>query len=392
LGSIWQRSDGRFADGVIDAPQKRADTERLISGILAKTPDDATVYLAGSLTAGFGTPTSDVDVFVIRRGAPSGEPPLQLKTANTRVDIEFRSTEWLTEIVEHFKAFDLSSKDAALADPKRRLLEAAIRFYYSDMLRPGRDGADLRRRIGDAESSLRDHAVSISTLDVAAHWEDLVGFWAQGDDDGAAIVGLDAVICAASALLAARGTLYRGRRWVPAALRALDSSFESRLVLRTLDDVWSGHHRTRGLSSVQMTAALAQLAAWRGHGAYARAVAALCGVTHGAAGPRRGPLWSSLYFSDGAWLQMNERGAPASTVDLALFILASGSLTQEELACRAASVAGVSVSRSRAALAQLLEWGTIGNESWESWFGAGIDPRNVGIAAEVSLRKGAAAC
>src|SRR4051794_38408927 len=68
---------------------------------IADEPYTDSVYLAGSLTAHLGSPTSDVDVFVLTGKADVDDRPAQQKRyGDLRLNIESYSIEWIDAALE----------------------------------------------------------------------------------------------------------------------------------------------------------------------------------------------------------------------------------------------------------------------------------------------------
>jgi predicted nucleotidyltransferase len=196
--------------------EQKLEAGRAVAADYANRPEVDCVFLSGSILAGLGSPTSDVDVFVVSSDSPS-ETNRQVIHDDTRVDLQFRQVSWLSGLVDHLE-FDATlgsflgesapvMQDAESFDPAIRLLVSEpvrTSAAYDEAL------SEIRRHVGDIRQSM---IASYLHRTVGA-LEDVVGFLADRDVASASIVTHEILVIAAQAFLVGSGDMYVGRKWI----------------------------------------------------------------------------------------------------------------------------------------------------------------------------------
>ncbi|MCX4745121.1 hypothetical protein OG455_06200 [Kitasatospora sp. NBC_01287] len=181
---------------------------------LARSEGVSAAYLGGALTAGLGTPMSDVDAFFVVEGGalPAAR---QVYVGSRRIDIGYQSLDSLGELVARSSRFRAKQHDlGTLNEMGRKSLTTLVRFLLSDVVL---DDGSLRALAATAEESLPEIVrtiVGAMSLEVQNALEDAHGFQLVGDLPAAAWAAQLSFLSAAEALLAARGDLYLGQKWV----------------------------------------------------------------------------------------------------------------------------------------------------------------------------------
>jgi hypothetical protein len=181
------------------------------SGIMADWPG-ARAYLSGSSFAGLGTPASDIDLYLItddRWGTA------QINVDGVRVDVEYRSGEWIDALVANCREFTVTPTDASqLGYWRYEHLDEAVRFCLGEVVADDGTLADSQRIINDSADVVKKLIVSQLGASNSNRAEDIWGALEVGDHTGAQSLARTMLTSTAEALLAARGDAYIGLKWV----------------------------------------------------------------------------------------------------------------------------------------------------------------------------------
>lgn len=172
------------------------------------------VFISGAPTAGLGTPQSDLDIFVADQD--ESRPGLeQISFLGSRADIEHISLEALEAAVETVATFTVTRTDlSALTRCTSSLLDTLVRFALSDVVVDTTSSlARLRARLTD-DSALTAFVVARHTLNAQNSAEDAEGFLQIEQGHAAHARAQLALRQAIQALLASRGDLYFGEKWL----------------------------------------------------------------------------------------------------------------------------------------------------------------------------------
>jgi hypothetical protein len=202
---------------VVSAPERHA-LAREVAVRLAARPGVTSVFVSGSLTAGLGNHTSDVDVYLAGPDVtPSRE---QVFAGPVRVDVHRLTTDSLANIVRRVVAATLRSDDGADVVPEPDVT-TALRLHSGEIVVDG-GAAALRRTLRDHEATLRQLLIT-RWLNLAHYGqEDLTGLIDVPEDgDAATMVARLLLRTAGKAVAAACGDLFPAEKWV---WRQLDRS------------------------------------------------------------------------------------------------------------------------------------------------------------------------
>lgn len=193
---------------------------RSVAEQFAERADVDSVYIAGSLLAGLGTSTSDVDLFVVLADTDIERSPVpeQLTAADGgRVDVELYTVSEIRNIVDAVAEYRVTNDDIAQLLLGEKVLDKAIRLYLRADVKVGAALEDARTRL-DADD-LRRICIANDAWEDRNVKEDIDGLVADGYLDDAMMRSADLLVFAANAFAAGCGELYRGKKWLLAKLR-----------------------------------------------------------------------------------------------------------------------------------------------------------------------------
>lgn len=202
--------------------EKMEAARRLGQVIAERNPGVDAVYLAGSLTAGLGNPTSDADLFVLcEADADEEDFPTQYSVDGHRVDVERFTVARARRTVEDVASFRLHRDRLTdlhkLADP----LDFVFRLRSSETVvnSPGLEA--LRRQVDTSLPAIQRTAVNYAAIAINGALEDFLGAAVEGDFDTAAYAGQRLTAHAGKAVVLASGDLYFSNKWVYKQLHRL---------------------------------------------------------------------------------------------------------------------------------------------------------------------------
>ncbi|WP_345667026.1 PqqD family protein [Streptomyces similanensis] len=173
------------------------------------------MYIAGSLTAGLGNPTSDADLFVLYVDESAmGDDVTQYNVNGHRVDVERYTLDYVENAVETVTSFDLRRDNLTELHKLPGQLDFVCRLYTSETVAPSPALGGFKQRIDSSIATIRQVAVNYSAIAVNGHLEDFLGASVDGDFETAALVGQELTAFAGKAVVAASGDLYYSKKWV----------------------------------------------------------------------------------------------------------------------------------------------------------------------------------
>jgi hypothetical protein len=182
---------------------------------LAEESGVEAAFLAGSLTAGLGNETSDVDIYLV--GPALSARRRQLAVDRTRMDVLYVPHGDLAALVDRLagSVFEVTAPPVPDRD-----VALGVRLCGAEVVSGAEVLAPLRDRLAASAGVLR--RLAIDRWLTAAHFEfeDFTGL-RPGDADAALMVGRAMLVSAGKAVAACGGDLYMGHKWV---WRQLDRS------------------------------------------------------------------------------------------------------------------------------------------------------------------------
>lgn len=281
--------------------EKLATARAGAAGLAAESGYDS-VYLAGSLTAGLGNPSSDVDVFVLTRDA-SGEETRQLKIDGTRLDIEVYEIGWVDAALDKLATWTSSRTEIRKNALSEDELDVLLRMRESEVITDSADFTRIRERLGGGGDRLRQAVLSAFALEANSHLSDFRGAMEELDLDSAVLMGQSLMTTAGKALAAGGGDLYLGRKWVVRQLRrTMGDGFPLEEFRALQSGAWAERGAAGGseLVNVQQTLiAVSQLLGWIGADVNRWPFWALGA---GADAYRRNPAYNTIHMDEGLLL------------------------------------------------------------------------------------------
>lgn len=203
---------------------------------LAETAGADGAFVSGSLAAGLGSVTSDIDVYLVGETLTANRR--QLYADGVRVDVQQLATGTLDRLVDQVARAELRSGTTGepLPDPDVTL---AVRLWAGQIVTGEPVLAPLRERLTERGTPLRRLVVSKWVHRAFTAFEDCFGLCQSTEDldrDAALLTARTALISAGKALAAACGDLYLGDKWVWRQLaRSAPAAFPLAWFRRLLD-------------------------------------------------------------------------------------------------------------------------------------------------------------
>jgi hypothetical protein len=201
-------------------PEKLVELANPVIGSIEDQETIDSVYVSGSLAAGLGTPTSDIDVFVlvpddVRRDMSTR----QVVKDGQRFDIEFRGISAARDSIDLVTTAKTSHADITPLRIGKEDLDFVVRLLYGKTVRDSESLHSLRETLDDRSARLRQFIIAWWALRVGQLFEDLDGALQCRDHDLAGIMGSLIARLTGKAIAAAAGDLYLNEKWVFHQLR-----------------------------------------------------------------------------------------------------------------------------------------------------------------------------
>lgn len=305
---------------------------------MAEDPTIDSVYLAGSLTAGLGSPTSDVDVFVLAEAAQSGLAR-QLRVGNERLDIETYSIAWVDEALAKLSRWESSRQKLRFNALSEEELDFLIRMRDIEVVKSSPHLRRLRKALADATDRLRQMTLSTWALRANGHLSDFKGAVQDGDLESAGLICQSLLASAAKSVTTAAGDLYFGAKWVHRQLRrSLADSFPHDLFQTWQSGAWareSGADAIRDVMFFQQTlVAAGQLLGWHG-----TSVSEWPFWETGKGTYRRNPSYNTIHLTEGVLLNNELQRQLVVKADVALVWALSNGREEDEIVSAAVELA-----------------------------------------------------
>ncbi|MFI2642832.1 PqqD family protein [Streptomyces sp. NPDC018610] len=292
--------------------EEKLQSARVLAEALAADDNGSidSMYIAGSLTAGLGNPTSDADLFVLYNDESAmGDDVTQYNVNGHRVDVERYTLAFVEEAVDLITSFELRRDNLTELHKLPDKLDFVCRLYTSEIVAPSPSLDGFKQRLDASIANIRQVAVNYSAIAVNGHLEDFLGAAVDGDFETAALVGQELTAYAGKAVTAASGDLYYSKKWV---YKQLDRTPVANFPKDTFVDFQRGTWTGRGHQAaeelvffVQTCVAASQLLSRQGVSLDAWPWAAP--AAPGAEGLWRNPSYNVLGQSDGILLHWELR-------------------------------------------------------------------------------------
>lgn len=270
----------------------RSEAEKYLS-----SSDVDSVFIGGSLTAGLGNVTSDIDLFVIVNDKSRCRDTCQTISAGNRVDTEVYTVEEIQAAIAGVCAFEFRVSSSPQVWKMEDSLDLVSRFQHGVFVKESETIQRLRAFLRENASQFNNLLTNYWALDVEANKEDFLGASLDGDYDTAALAGQGLVSAVGKAIVSSLGDTYFGKKWV---CRQLARTAPEGLSLPDFLEYQSGSWKNSASSGalavlyfVQDCLLAAQLNATSG----SHSISRLCEKKNVAAGYHRHPGYT--VFSEG---------------------------------------------------------------------------------------------
>ncbi|MDX3098991.1 nucleotidyltransferase domain-containing protein [Streptomyces sp. ME19-03-3] len=194
-------------------------TAQIRAARTALSSTTSAAFIGGSVSAGLGTPTSDVDLFVL---TPGGAQQQQQSIDGMRVDIEYIDGDSLSKTIAAIKQLSITPD----ADQMHRISPSALdicgRLLLGEILQdPREELASLRDSLIEDRSTFAKIRISHYAMTAANRLEDARGFAITENIQAELYSTWHALIFAAKAYSARQGDIYHGAKWVWSQWRRL---------------------------------------------------------------------------------------------------------------------------------------------------------------------------
>jgi hypothetical protein len=188
------------------------DLGRDVATRLATSEGVDAAFLAGSIVVGLGSPSSDVDVYLV--GSGLRESRRQLLDGGVRVDVQTLAAERLADLVDRVVADYPAALHDRVADAD---LMVAVRLLAGEIVTDTGFLLALKQRLAASPLPLRRMVINSWARTAYSAVEDVAGLRESSDRldrDAAIIAARRALLAAGKALAASCGDLHHGDKWV----------------------------------------------------------------------------------------------------------------------------------------------------------------------------------
>lgn len=180
------------------------------------------VLVIGSLTAGLGNAYSDLDLYIVSDDADASVPKL-FHHESARVDVENRPHGWLKQIVAEATDFTATTRDLAQLLRSRAHFDTVGRLYHAIPLVDRGEFAEAHAHLVEHFDSFRQFVMAREVSALHGTLEDCLGALDADDVPMAAQLSQEILRGAIQAFLVGAGSVYLGKKWISARLRAVAS-------------------------------------------------------------------------------------------------------------------------------------------------------------------------
>lgn len=207
------QSGDQYGEALVDYQAKLMNTARAAAAEVHQQGNNC-VFIGGAVTAGLGTPNSDIDIFIVKPG--------QIQTSvrqderdGQRVDVETISVDQLTSSLEAASPFRATREVMdTIADCTRGNLDRLVRFGLGEVVADDGTLCWLADRFESVKADLDLTIIARHAVDSLNLVEDIVGALAVDDMESALLQSLALYTRAAEATLTRFGDRYIGAKWI----------------------------------------------------------------------------------------------------------------------------------------------------------------------------------
>lgn len=178
-------------------------------------PSVDSVFIGGSLTAGLGSPTSDVDLFVLMTNeAVFPRKTWQAIVENTRIDIEVYTIREFEEALDDVLSMTFSRSEIPIVWGLKSKMDLIARFENSVIVKRSGYLDKANERLATCKKNFCSLLTNYWSLVIEAVKEDFVGSVLADDYHTAAYLGQNLLSVAGKSFVSAFGDTYFGEKWV----------------------------------------------------------------------------------------------------------------------------------------------------------------------------------
>lgn len=207
--------DDTALEGASDVPETgehpRLPLARRVARQLSVEAGAGACFLAGSLTAGLGNRTSDIDVYLVHSG--DGSRPRtrsQLVLDRTRFDVQQLTATELAGVVDRVSGASHPSEGGSVLPQQD--VDLVVRLRYGEVITDDGTLAPLADRARAASEPVRRALITHWLTTAHYELEDLAGLLPD-DPDAAVMSARTGLLLAGKAVAASCDDLYRGQKW-----------------------------------------------------------------------------------------------------------------------------------------------------------------------------------
>lgn len=199
--------------------EERIDAVRRAIPALDEDPTVNCYWVTGSVTAGLGTPASDLDVTVVTSDDPGRVPGGirrgQYWVDSRRVDVNVQPVAWLRQLVDSVGSYVACSMDTGQLYTPEPVLKAVAQLHAGvRIVKDSTEFAGVRSALHRGEIDFRRLLIARAAMCSHNTQEDLAGFIADGDFDSAVLRARDLLMFGLDAWTVACGEPYPGNKWL----------------------------------------------------------------------------------------------------------------------------------------------------------------------------------
>lgn len=190
---------------------RKLEAGRRLAHEYSERPGMVGAYLSGSLVAGLGSATSDVDLFLVYGSDPSSSTAVQRQVDGVRVDVEVRTVDQLERLIEQLGRYRASLDGIDQLVTSLPTLDEAVRFLIGHDVAGAEALGRLRARLDPDE--LRKIIIGRHSNICVNLLTDVLGLLSDGEMRSALHVSRTLLLWALQAYLAGCGELYVADKW-----------------------------------------------------------------------------------------------------------------------------------------------------------------------------------
>lgn len=171
-------------------------------------------YIGGSITAGFGNPTSDADLFALRHDHSDGARVVQFNADGDRIDVEYYTYTEADEMLDRIGTLVPAADNLQNLGETKDALDWHSRLLQSTGAIDSPELARLHARAEEVRPSAQRLAVSYWILFSDSMTEDFRGALKAGQNATAVYASQQMLAYAGKSLVTALGDLYFPAKWV----------------------------------------------------------------------------------------------------------------------------------------------------------------------------------